>query len=156
MQLWTNCELLESIQWILNSFAVRVKLLSKYHIQQEHYSWKSFFTWNNTRPCSAMLSSFNKENYSMIGNRLEAMSKDYLRRYQKIPKLFSSTQAGINFIWASPDRVSVQPILKHLQCSNSAAFLNTIFKTSVIFTTRMLFWMYYLNHSGVQFILFPF
>lgn len=46
MQWWTNCELLESIQCILNSFAVRVKLLSKYHIQQKHSFWKSFFMWN--------------------------------------------------------------------------------------------------------------
>lgn len=45
-----------------------------------------------------MPSSFNTENYSMIGNRLEEMAKDYLKTYQKIPKLFSSTQAGINFI----------------------------------------------------------
>lgn len=35
-----------------------------------------------------MLSSFNKENYSMIGNKLEEMSKDYLKRYQKNPKTF--------------------------------------------------------------------
>lgn len=53
MQLWTNCELLESTQCIFNSFAVRVKLLSKYHIQQKHSSWKSFLceTKDPVLPC---------------------------------------------------------------------------------------------------------
>lgn len=40
MLLWAKCELLESTWHIWNSFAVRVKFLSKYHIQQEEYSWK--------------------------------------------------------------------------------------------------------------------
>lgn len=92
----------------------------------------------------------------MIGNRLEEMSKDYLKRYQKALKLLSSTQAGTNFIWGNPDRMYMQHILKHLQYRNSAAFLNIMLKISVIFTTRKLFWMYYLNHTGAQFILFPF
>lgn len=99
---------------------------------------------------------FNTDNSSMIGNRLEETSKGYLKRYQKIPKVFSLTQAGINFMWVNPCRMHVQSILKHLQHSSSAAFPNIILKTSVIFTTRKLILMYCLNRSGVQFIPFPF
>jgi len=39
---------------------------------------------------------------------------------------------------------------------SSAAFLNITFEISVTFTIRKVFWTYCLNHSGVQFILFPF
>lgn len=53
MWLQVKQEALENTEHIWNSFAVRVKFLPKYHIQQEQYSWKSFSIWY-WRSCSAI------------------------------------------------------------------------------------------------------
>lgn len=65
----------------------------------------------------------------MIGNRLGEMSKGYLKLYHK-----NSSQHKL-------ESISAQLILmfKHLQYSNTAAFSNDIFNTSIIFTTGKLF-----------------
>lgn len=74
MLLWAKCELLESTWHIWNSFAFRVKFLSKYYIQQEQYPWKYSSMWN-WRPCFAVLSSLSKENCSTREKSLEEMWK---------------------------------------------------------------------------------
>lgn len=73
---------------------------------------------------------------------LEKLSKDDLKKYilkKKNKKLFSPTQDGIYLVHANLDKMCIQPILKHLQYSSSAAFLIIIFESSIIFTIRRIF-----------------